>query len=89
MENNKKVAVAYTVLRYEDGSADVKDAEMEGTERISNDEIFKDIEEVARLVQLKRIENAAFVAAYNGTAKFYQDVNQQQGEVAAPEEAAE
>lgn len=86
----KEIKVAYVVYRYADGSADVKDAEMEGTERVSNDEIFKDIEDVARLVQLKRVENAAFVAAYNGTAKFYQDVNaKQQEEAVEVEEQAE
>ena len=71
----KKVVVAYTVKRYEDGSVDVEDAKLEGTEGITSEEIFKDIEGVAEMIETKRVENAAFVGAYNGTAKFYQDVN--------------
>ena len=50
---------------------------------MTSEEIYKDIEEVARIVANKRVENAAFVGAYNGTAKFYKDVQ------AAKEEPAE
>ena len=79
----KKPVVAYTIKRYEDGSVDGVDAGIEGTEKMTSEEIYKDIEEVARIVANKRVENAAFVGAYNGTAKFYKDVQ------AAKEEPAE
>ena len=78
----RKVAVAYTVTRYEDGSIDVTDAGVEGATVLTSEEIYKDVEDVARIIANKRIENAAFVGAYNGTAKFYEDVSKKN---AAPE----
>lgn len=83
----KKLVVAYTVYRYEDGSVDVKNAEMEGTNPVSTEEAYKDVEDVAKLIANKRIENAAYVGAYNGTARFYQDVNA--AKQAEAEQAAE
>lgn len=76
----KKIVMAYTVKRYEDGSVDVADAELEGVDKCTSEEAYKDIEDVAQMIKFKRYENAAFVGAYNGTAKFYQDVNKQQTE---------
>lgn len=74
----KKVIFAYTVSRNEDGSVDVKNAGLEGVEDISNEAIYKDIEDVARLIEMKRASDTAFTAAYNGAAKFYQDLAAQQ-----------
>jgi len=71
----KKVVASYTVTRYEDGSVDVKNVEVEGATEMPTEDIYRDIEEVAKMIATKRVENAAFVGAYNGTAKFYQDVN--------------
>lgn len=82
----RKLVVAYTVMRYEDGSVDAVDAGMEGTTAVSSEEAYKDIEDVAKLIANKRIENAAYVGAYNGTARFYQDANAAK---AAQEQAAE
>lgn len=76
----KKVLYAYTVLRNEDGSVDVRDAGLEGVEPVATDKIYEDIESVAKLIELKRSSDAAFVAAYNGIAKFYQDLAAQQKE---------
>lgn len=73
MADNKKVVFAYTVMRNEDGSVDVKNAGLEGVEEISNAKIYEDIEDVAEMIQVKRYADAAAVAAYNATAKFYQD----------------
>jgi hypothetical protein len=56
----KKVTVAYTVRRYEDGSIDVVDAG--GEVAMSSEEIYKDIEDVAEIIKMKRYENAAFTA---------------------------
>lgn len=74
-KNEKKVVVAYTVFRNADGSIDVKNAGVEGTTVVSDEEIYKDIEDVARIIGHKRVENAAYVGAYNGTAKFWENVN--------------
>lgn len=83
MEDSKKVVFAYTVSRNEDGSVDVKDAGLEGTTPVENAKIYEDIEAVAKLIELKRQSDASFVAAYNGIAKFYQDVNAAQAKAAA------
>jgi hypothetical protein len=85
MENNKKVLFAYTVKHNEDGSVDVLDAGLEGAEQtIEAEQIYEQIKGVAAKIDLKRFENAAFVGAYNGVAKFFQDVNQQQAQNTAP-----
>jgi hypothetical protein len=83
---DKKVVFAYTVMRNEDGSVDVKDAGLEGVEPIATSDIYTDIEAVAKLIELKKSSDAAFAAAYNGIAKFYQDLAAQQK--AQAEEAA-
>jgi len=75
---DKKILFAYTVIRNEDGSVDVKDAGLEGVEPVSNDKIYEDIEAVSRLISLKRASDVAFTGAYNGIAKFYQDLAAQQ-----------
>jgi len=77
---DKKVLFSYTVTRNSDGSVDVADnsAAHVGAEAITSDKIYEDIEAVAKLVDLKRTSDAAFAAAYNGVAKFYQDVAAQQ-----------
>jgi hypothetical protein len=75
---DKKILFAYTVIRNEDGSVDVRDAGLEGVEVVSNDKIYEDIESVSRLITLKRASDVAFTGAYNGIAKFYQDLAAQQ-----------
>jgi len=75
---DKKIAFAYIVMRNEDGSVDVKDAGLEGVEPVATEVIYKDIEDVSRLIELKRTSDTAFTAAYNGIAKFYQDLAAQQ-----------
>jgi hypothetical protein len=80
---DKKVLYSYTVTRNSDGSVDVADnSEMfEGVDSITSDKIYEDVEAVAKLVALKRTSDAAFAAAYNGVAKFYQDIAAQQAVV--------
>lgn len=79
----KKISVAYTVKRYENGDVDVEHAGIEGTTELSSEGMYKDIEDVARIINLKRIENAAFAGVY----RFYQQA--QAAEAAGAEEAAE
>jgi len=83
----KKVVHSFTVSQYEDGSVDVKDAGVEGTEALTNDQIFNKIEDYAKLIGLRRQSDVAFSAAYNAMAKFYQDLATQQK--AAAEAAAQ
>jgi hypothetical protein len=84
----KKVLYSYVVTRNSDGSVDVADnsTNIEGAEELSTDKIYDDIVDVSEKVKLKRIQDAAFVAGYNGVAKFYQDVSQQQAKTSTEEE---
>lgn len=66
----KKVVTAYVVKRYENGDIDVEDAGLEGTEPMTSEQIYKDIEDVAKLVANKRVENAAYYGAY----RFFMDM---------------
>lgn len=84
----KKVIFAYTVSRNDDGSVDVRDAGLEGVEPISNEAIYKDIEDVAKLIELKRTSDTAYTAAYNAIAKFYQNLAAQQRAAAEAQAAA-
>lgn len=72
----QKVAFSYVVVRNLDGSVDVQDNSkaFEGVEEVTTDRIYDDVVDVAEKVKLKRIQDAAFVAGYNGVAKFYQDI---------------
>lgn len=83
MSEEKKIAVAYTVKRYEDGSVDVEDAKLEGTQEMTTEQIYKDVEDVAELIKLKRVENSAYI----GIRRFYADVQAAQ-EKAEAEQAA-
>ena len=69
-ENEKKVVVAYVVKRYNNGDIDVEDAGVEGTDEVSSEQIYKDIEDVSRIIALKRTENAA----YAGVRRFFAEV---------------
>lgn len=67
--DERKVSVAYTIKRYENGDVDVVHAGIEGTTELTSEGMYKDIEDVARIIQLKRVENAA----YAGVLRFYQN----------------
>lgn len=77
----KKIVVAYTVKRFEDGSIDVVDAGLEGTTTLESEAIYKDIEDVAKVINLKRVENAA----YAGVLRFYQNAQAQSQEASSAE----
>lgn len=76
----KKTVNAYTVYKYDDGSVDVKDAEVKGTNKMEVPEIFDDIKDVSKLIKNKELTDAcyraAYVGAYNGVAKYYQDIQE-------------
>ena len=78
----KKIVCAYTVKRYEDGSTDVEDAKLDGTTEMKADAIYRDIEEVAKLIEFQRYSNAA----YQGIARFYTDAEEARAAEAAKTE---
>ena len=81
----KKVVVAYTVKRYENGDIDVEDAKLEGTTEVTSEAIYKDIEDVAKVINLKRTENAA----YAGVMRFYRDMQAAEAAATAAPEVKE
>lgn len=83
-QQEKRVAVAYVVKRYENGDIDVEDAKLEGTEEVTSEQIYKDIEDVAKVIANKRIENAAYAACY----RFYLDLKRAE-QAAAVQQAEE
>lgn len=67
------VKVAYTIRRYENGDVDVVNADVEGAVKLGSEALYKDLEDVAEIIRLKRIENAA----YSGVLRFYQSMQTQ------------
>jgi predicted RNA binding protein with dsRBD fold (UPF0201 family) len=86
MAEEKKVVAAYVVKHFDNGDISVEDAGLEGTTKMADEEIYKDVEEVAETIRLKRIENAARAGAYGGVYQFYSDLEKRAA--AAAEEAA-
>lgn len=68
----KTLVTAYVVKRYSNGDIDVEDAKLEGTTEMVPAQIYKDIEDVAKTIELKRVENAAYAGVY----RFYQSVQE-------------
>lgn len=85
MDEEKKIVMAYTVKRFENGDIDVEDAHLEGTTEVASEAIYKDIEDVARVIALKRTENAA----YAGVMRFYRDMQAAEQQAAAAPAAEE
>ena len=84
---DKKLVMAYVVKRYENGDTDIENAEVEGVElpKLTNEEMYKDVEEVARIIAHKRVENAAYVGCY----RFFQDQEKARQRAMAEQAAAD
>lgn len=80
MENNeKKILVQYTVTRFDDGAIDVSNVENSSAEsKLDQEELFNDICDVAKVIDRKRSENAAYVGARLAIMDFYAHLQQQQ-----------
>lgn len=79
----KKATYSYTITHFSDGSIEIADSMREDTDRISPEECYNNVEEVAKTIERKRIENAALVGAYNAVAKFFKDARAAQQEAAS------
>lgn len=77
----ENVVVAYTIKRLADGGIDVENLGLEGTEQLSDEQIYRDIEDVARIIDKKRVENAA----YAGYVRAYNDIKKYEAQLAAAE----
>ncbi len=82
MENTeKKILVQYTVTRYEDGAIDVSNVEGSPAEnKLDQEELFNDVCDVAKVIDRKRAENAAYVGARLAIIDFYAQLQQQQAQ---------
>jgi hypothetical protein len=69
-QEERKPVTAYVVKHFENGDIEVEDAHLDGTTELSTDEIFRNIEQTAKAIELKHYENAA----YMGIARFYDDM---------------
>ena len=80
----KKVVFSYTVTRFNDQSVDVLDnsESFEGVDEISSQDIYDDIEAVAKLVEHKKNYNMAYSAAH----QYYQDLFKAQQEAQAKQD---
>ena len=87
MENEKKLVMAYVVKRYDNGDTDIENFEVEGTElpKLTNEEMYRDVEDVAKLIKHKRMEQAAYVGCY----RFFQDQERARQQAMAQQAAAE
>ena len=65
-----KVVVSYIVSRFENGDIRVENNPVEGITLLSNEALYKDLEDVAKTIENRRIENAA----YRGIYRFYADM---------------
>lgn len=85
MMNEPKLTVAYTIKRFANGDVEVDNADIEGAEdlvKLSSEALYKDIEDVAETIRLKRIENAA----YSGVVRFFRVMQAQEEAAMAPQE---
>lgn len=83
-EQEKKVVSAYVVKHFENGDIEVEDAHLEGTTELGSEEIYRDIEQTAKAIDMKRTENAAYV----GIARFYDDMARRAAAEAAQAQTA-
>lgn len=77
--NSPVAVVAYTITRYDNGDIKVENASVPGTQNLSNEALYKDIEDVSEIIRNRRIENAA----YRGIYRFYADLEKRQAQAAA------
>jgi len=84
-QEEKKLVTAYVVKRYENGDVDVEDAHLEGTTELNSEAMYKDIEDVAKIIGLKRTENAAYAGVY----RFYADLERRAAEQAQAAQQAD
>ena len=76
MENNKTIAVEYIVTRFEDGGIEVKNSDKENvSNKLSTEEIYNDLCDVAKVIDRKRAENAAYVGAKMAIIDFYASIH--------------
>lgn len=70
-----KAVASYVITRFENGDIRVdNNDQIEGIDVLSNEQLYKDIEDVADIIKNRRIENAA----YRGIYRFYAEMEQRE-----------
>ena len=83
-ENTNNIVTQYVITRYEDGAIDVRNSDAENViNKLNTEEIYNDVCDVAKIIDRKRAENAAYVGAKMAIIDFYASL-QNMG-TAAPE----
>ena len=77
--NEPAVVVSYTITRFENGDIKVENNPVEGAQTLTNEALYKDIEDVADTIHNRRLENAA----YRGIYRFYAERKQREAQAAA------
>lgn len=86
-EDTRAVLYSYSVTRFDDGSVDVKDLEVEGAAKtLTNQEIYADLEDVGEMIRTVRITNAATNGAMQGVRMYFEELSRQQAAAAAAAE---
>ena len=79
-----KAVTSYVITRFENGDVRVENnTAIEGTTPLSNEGLYKDIEDVAETIKNRRTENAA----YRGIYRFYAEMEQREQEAQAAAQA--
>lgn len=75
MTEENKAVTSYVITRFANGDVRVENnTNIEGTTPLSNEGLYKDIEDVAETIKNRRIENAA----YRGIYRFYAEMEQRE-----------
>lgn len=80
MEEEKKILSAFIIKKNSDGSIDLENAGIEGTIELKTEDMYDDILETAKLIDRRRMQDACYVAGFNGAAKFYESLIQKKDE---------
>jgi hypothetical protein len=85
MAEEKKLTQQYTVMHFSDGTVEVKDALVDGTEEMTVEKIYDDIVSLSTFIERQRSATLAYNAGYQAALKFMQDLQARQQAAATPE----
>ena len=86
-EETKKVLYSFLIKRYEDGSTFldvVQDENNENAISITNEEMSEEVVKLGELIKDKRLQDAAYIGAYNGAKNFFESTLKARATAPAP-----
>jgi hypothetical protein len=81
-KDEKVMTQNYTVTHFKDGTVEVKDSGLEGTETLTVEQIYEDIVNLSKFIDRQRNVTLAYNAGYQAAAKLFQDLQAQQKKAA-------